>query len=161
MALQAASQSGLRYPRWASDPLAVDSGHERALAPLLVLLIIGAVGGAFVDVLVPLCLALGAVENRSDHLLARGMAGGDVEELLGGSWALASQLMNWGLAGGPGQEGSYNIGVGDIGQLLALSGETPDVLTKSFPGLLSVVFEIPWVPRTRVGALEVAHKDLL
>jgi len=58
-------------------------------------------------------------------------------------------------------EGSYNVGVGNIGQLVALSGVAPDVLMKSFPRLLSVVFEIPRVPRMRVGALEVSHKNLL
>jgi hypothetical protein len=42
-------------------PLAVSSGHERALTPLLVLLLVGAVGGAFAGILVPLCLTLGAV----------------------------------------------------------------------------------------------------
>jgi hypothetical protein len=42
------------------------------------------------------------------------VAGGDVEEFLGGSWALASQLVNQGLVGGPGQESTYNVGVGDI-----------------------------------------------
>ena len=68
----------------------VDSGHERALMPLLVLLLVGAVGGAFADVLVPLCLALRAVENRPDRLLTRGAADGNVEELLVGSWALMS-----------------------------------------------------------------------
>ena len=78
-----------------STPLVIGSGHERALAPLLVLLFVGAVGGAFVDVLVLFCLALRAVENHPDRLLARGVAGGDVEELLGGSW-------DQGLAGGPG-----------------------------------------------------------
>ena len=81
-------------------PFAVDGGHERALALLLVLLI-GMVGGAFASVLVPLCLALGMVKNCSDRLLARGMAGGDVEELIGGLWALVSQLVNQGLTGGP------------------------------------------------------------
>jgi len=70
--------------------LAVGSGYKRALTPLLVLLLVGAVGGAFVGVLVPLRLALGVVENRSDRLLARGMARGDVEELIGCSRALAS-----------------------------------------------------------------------
>ena len=90
MALRAASRSGLGYPRWASDPLAFGSGNERALASLLVLFLVGAVGGAFVGVLVPLFLALGTVKNCSDRLLARGMAGGDVEELLGSSWALMS-----------------------------------------------------------------------
>ena len=54
------------------------------------LLLVGAVRGAFAGILVPLCLALGAVKNCPDRLLARGMAGGNVEELLGGSWALMS-----------------------------------------------------------------------
>ena len=70
--------------------LAVDGGHERALTPLLVLLLAGMVGGAFAGVLVPLRLAREAVKDRSDRLLARGMAGGNVEELLGGSRALTS-----------------------------------------------------------------------
>ena len=63
---------------------------EQLLTPLLVLLLVGAVGGVFADVLVPLHVALGTVKNRPDHLLARGMAGGDVDELLGGSRALMS-----------------------------------------------------------------------
>ena len=94
--------------------LAVGSGYKRALTPLLVLLLVGAVGGAFVGVLVPFCLVFGAVENCPDRLFTGGMAGGDVEELLGGSWALASQLVNQGLIGGPGQKSSYNVGIGDV-----------------------------------------------
>ena len=128
--------------------------------PLLVVLLVGAVGGAFTGILVLLHLALGTVENCSNHLLARGMAGGDVEELLGGSRALTSQLVNQGLAGGPKQESSYDIGIGDIGQLVALPGEAPDVPMKGFFSLLLTVFEIPWVPRTHVYALEVSHEDL-
>ena len=103
-------------------PLAVGGGHERALTPLLVLLD-GMVGGAFAGVLAPLHLAFKAVKDRSDHLLTQGMAGGDVEELLGGSWALMSQFMNQGLIGGPRQEGSDNVGVGDVWQLFALPRE--------------------------------------
>ena len=61
-----------------------------ALAPLFVLLLVGTVGGAFVGVLIPFCLALEAVEDRSDRLLAQGVAGGDVEELHGGLRALTS-----------------------------------------------------------------------
>ena len=68
--------------------------------------------------------------------------------------------MNQGLAGGSRQEGSYDISVGDIGQLIALPGEASDVSMKGFSGLLSVVFEIPWVPRMLVRALQVPHKDL-
>ena len=67
--------------------------------------------------------------------------------------------MDQGLTGGPRQESSYDVGVGDIGQLVALPGEAPDVSTKGFFGLLLVVFEIPWVPRTRVCALDVSHED--
>ena len=43
------------------------------------------------------------------------MASGDVEELLSGLWALTSQLVNQGLAGGLGQESSYDVGVDDVG----------------------------------------------
>ena len=71
--------------------LAVSSGHERVLTPLLLILPFGrTTRGAFVNTLVPPCLALEAVEDRSDHLLAQGMANGDVKELLGGSRALTS-----------------------------------------------------------------------
>ena len=86
MALRVASQSGPEYPPWASSPLAVGGGHERALAPLLALLLDGTVGGTFADVLILLRLAFEAVKDRSDRLLARGVAGG--------SWGLTSQLMN-------------------------------------------------------------------
>ena len=68
--------------------------------------------------------------------------------------------MNQGLIGGPEQENSYDIGVGNVGQLIALPREALDVPTKSFAKLPSVVFEIPWVPRTRVCALKISHKDL-
>ena len=85
MALRAASRSGPWYPRRASDPLAVGGGHERSLMPLLVLLLAGTVGGAFVGVLVLLFLAFEAVLNHLHRFFARGVAGGDVEELLGGS----------------------------------------------------------------------------
>ena len=68
--------------------------------------------------------------------------------------------MNQGLAGAPRQEGSYDVGVGDVGQLVALPGEASDVSTKSFLGLLLAVIEILWVPRTRVCDLEVSHEDL-
>ena len=70
---------------------AVSGGYERALVPLLfVLLFGGTVGGAFASVLVPPRLAIEVIEDRSDRFFARGMVGGDVKEFLGGSWALAS-----------------------------------------------------------------------
>ena len=57
---------------------------------MLVLLFGRTIGGAFAGILVLPCLALKVAEDRSDRFFARGMAGGDVEEFLGGSWALAS-----------------------------------------------------------------------
>ena len=89
------------------------------------------------------------------------MAGGDVKEFLGGSWALASQLMNQRLVGHPGQEGSYNVGIGDVRELIALLGEAPDIPMEGLTGLLMVVLKVPWVPRALVCVLEVSHKDLL
>jgi hypothetical protein len=53
--------------------LSLGSGHERVITPLLVLLLLRVVGGAFTGVVVPLCLALGPVKNCFDRLLARGM----------------------------------------------------------------------------------------
>ena len=50
-------------------PLVVSNGHERALAPLLVLLLVGAVGGAFAGVLVSLRRGLRMDKNCSDCLL--------------------------------------------------------------------------------------------
>ena len=88
------------------------------------------------------------------------MAGGNVQELLGGPWALASQLVNKRLVGCPGQEGSYHVGIGDVWEPVALSGEAPDVPVEGFAGLLAIVLKVPRVPRTFVRALEVPHKDL-
>ena len=84
-----------------STGFSLDGGHERASAPFLVLLLIGAVGGAFVGVLVPLPLASGEIKNCSNHLLTGSVAGRDVDEFLGSLWALTSQLMDQGLVGGP------------------------------------------------------------
>ena len=69
--------------------------------------------------------------------------------------------MNQRLVGGPGQERSYNVNVGDVRELIALSREEPDVPTEGFSSLLPIVLEVPWVSRVLVCALEVSHEDLL
>ena len=71
-------------------PFAVGGSHERTLVLLPVLLLARMVGGPFIGVLVLLCLAFEAVKGRPNSLLARGVAGGNVEELLGGSRDLMS-----------------------------------------------------------------------
>ena len=69
--------------------------------------------------------------------------------------------MNQRLVGSPGQKGSYNIGIDDVRELVALQGEASDVPTEGLTGLLMAVLEVPWVPRALVCALKVPHKDLL
>jgi hypothetical protein len=66
-----------------------------------------------------------------------------------------------GLIGGPRQKDPNHVGVGDVGELIALLGEASDVLVESFIRLVPIVLEIPGVPRAYIGALEVTHKDLL
>ena len=57
----------------------VSGGHERALTLLLLVLPFGGtIGGTFVGVVVPLCLAVETIKDRSDSFFSRGMAGGDV-----------------------------------------------------------------------------------
>ena len=70
--------------RGLSATFAVSSGHERVVAPLLLIFLFGGtVGGAFAGVLVPPRLSVGAIEDGSDRLLSRGVTGGDVQEFLG------------------------------------------------------------------------------
>jgi hypothetical protein len=80
------------------------------------------------------------------------MASGDVEEILGGPWAFAPQLVDQGLIDGPQQEGPDHVGNGNVGQLIALLGETTNVLAESFIRLLPIVLEVPKVPRVHLGA---------
>jgi hypothetical protein len=58
------------------------------------------------------------------------MTGGNVEELLGGPWTFSPQLVNQGLIGSPRQECTNDVDISDVGQLIALLGETSDVVTK-------------------------------
>ena len=88
------------------------------------------------------------------------MASGNGQEFLGGLRALASQLMNQGFTGRPGQEGSYHVGIGDVRELIALPREALDVPAEGFNSLLAVVLEVLWVSRVFVHALEVSHEDL-
>ena len=63
---------------------AVGGRHERVVAPLLLIFLFGGmVRGAFAGVLVLPHLSVGAIKYGSDHLLSRGMTGGDVQEFLG------------------------------------------------------------------------------
>jgi hypothetical protein len=69
--------------------------------------------------------------------------------------------MNQGLVGSPRQERADDVGINDVGQLIALLGETANVVTEGLIWLLPIVLEVPRVPRAHVGALKVPHEDLL
>ena len=54
-----------------SATFAVDSGHKRVVTLLLLILPFGrTIGGAFAGTLVSPCLAIEAIEDRSDRLLS-------------------------------------------------------------------------------------------
>jgi hypothetical protein len=67
-------------------------------------------------------------ENSPDRLLARGVPGGNVEQLLHGLWLIAAELMHQGSIVCARPFCQYDIGVADLGELVALSGETLDVI---------------------------------
>ena len=66
--------------------------------------------------------------------------------------------MNQRLVGSSRQEGSYNVGIGDVRELVALPGEASNVPIEGLTSLLTVVLEVPWVLRALVCALEVPTK---
>jgi hypothetical protein len=67
-------------------------------------------------------------ENGPDRLLARGMPGGDDEELIRGLWLVMAELMHQGSIVCARLERRDHISIVDLGELVALLGETPDVI---------------------------------
>ena len=63
------------------------------------------------------------------------------------------------LAGCATYEGIDDVGVGDVGELIALLGEMLDVLLEGLVGPLPVVVEVPQVLGPSVRTLEVADED--
>ena len=56
-------------------------------------------------------------------------------------------------------EGMDDIGVGDVGELIALLGEMLNILLEGLVGPLPIVAEILGVPWASVGILEVVDED--
>jgi hypothetical protein len=100
------------------------------------------------------------LKDGFNRLLTRGELGGYVHQFsrLGGS--LPSQFAHQVPASGAGEECPDDIRVGDVGQLGALFGEPPDVLSQGFPWLLVAAPEIPRVPRAHVRTLEISSESL-
>jgi hypothetical protein len=68
-------------------------------------------------------------ENSPDHLLTRGMPGGNVEQLLRGLWLIVTKLVHQALGAHAGPECQDDVSVADLGELVALLGETPNVMS--------------------------------
>ena len=129
------------------------------LATLFLLLRVArAQGLGGLGLLFPLGGAVG--ENCTNCLFARGKVGGDVEQLAGARGGLATELMYQLLASGAGNEGSDDIGVGDVGELSALFGELSDEILERLIRLLSAAPEVPGIFEAHVCAVEVPDKDL-
>ena len=62
-------------------------------------------------------------------------------------------------AGRAADEGNDHVGVGDVGELVALLGETLDVLPEGLVGPLPIVAEVPRVPKSSICTLEVTNED--
>ena len=70
-----------------------------------------------------------------------------------------AEHMDKGLTGCAADEGIDDIGVGDVGELIALLGEALNVLPEGLVSPLPIVAEILGVPWASVGTLEVVNED--
>ena len=71
---------------------------------------------------------LASTKDRSDHLLARGVVSGDVEQVTGGTGLQAAYLVDQGLVGHPREECADDVRVDDIREEVASFGEPADVI---------------------------------
>jgi hypothetical protein len=78
--------------------------------------------------LCPCWLPIVLDEDGPDCLHARGMPGGDVEELLRGLWLVTIEVMQQGSTIHVGSECQDDVGVVDLGELMTLLGEMPNVI---------------------------------
>jgi len=94
-------------------------------------------------------LDLALIEVGINGLFPRSTLGGDIKEVLCGTWLGAAELMHQGLVGSARDEGPNNIG-----ELIALLRESPNVVLKGFPGLLDVFF----ISQEKPGCVYVLKK---
>jgi hypothetical protein len=104
------------------------------LAPLVLLL--GLLGPAALCRRVVHALALLPVEDGPHRLLAKGEAGGDVEQLVGVDRQAASELAHEVPAGRILEEGMYDLGLGHARELHAALREAPYEVPERLAGIL-------------------------
>ena len=69
-----------------------------------------------------------SAEDRSDHLLARGVVSGNVEQVMGGTGFQAAKLVDQGVTICPREESIDDVCVDDIREGVASLGEPMDVI---------------------------------
>jgi hypothetical protein len=153
--------------RGASRLLAVSSSdkvvcHGFVFALLILLLPhvvpFGAPVGALGILILALPLVLVATKDGTNCLLASGVVGDDVHQLIVSGGGVADQLSDQLLAGASREKIHDDIRVGDVGKLGALFGETPDIVMEGLTRLLFTTPEVPRVIGAYVGPFEVPFK---
>ena len=111
---------------------AISRGDLRGVVrstPILFVLIAPLCGGALIlGRALGLALVSASVEDRSDCLLAKGVVGGDVEQITGATGLQAAKLVDQGLVGRPREECADDVRINDIREGVALLGEPTDVI---------------------------------
>ena len=123
-------------------------------------LLCGGLGFAALRGRVFLALVRLVVKDGTNCLLAGGVVGGGIEQLVHAGGMASCELVHQVSARRAFEEGVDDLDVGDARELGALLGEASHVVAQGFVGLLSTPSEIPGVPGAHVSALKVAHEDL-
>ena len=100
-----------------------------------------------------------AAKVGMDGLLAGGVLGGDVQELPHRGWGLMAERMDECFIGCAVDEGIDHVGIGDVGELIALVGEALNVLLVGLVSSLPAITKVPLVSKLSVCALEVLDED--
>jgi hypothetical protein len=137
-----------------------------SLLPLLAALsaLPGTLGGRFGrcgPVAAPSHFPIAQNKDNPNRLLARGVPGGDIKQLLDGVWLITAELIHQGMTHHAGPKHRDDVSVGHSRELIELPGEALNVILEGFTELLSATFQVPRVARLHIRALDVANEDLL
>jgi hypothetical protein len=143
-----------------NDDKVICRGSVFALLVLLLLPVVpfGAPVGALGFLILALPFVLVTTKDGTNRLLAGGVVGDDVHQLIGGGGGVVAQLSNQLLASGSREKSHDDVGVGDVRKLGALFGETPNIVTEGLAQLLFIAPKVPRVTRVHIGHLEVSLK---
>jgi hypothetical protein len=104
-------------------------------------------------------LALRGVHCCGNRLLAVSVVARDVEELTGRAWHATPESVDEGRSRRAVLKRRDGIVVGRAGELGAVLGEAPYVLTETLLRLLLAVAQLSLLAGAQVGALEIADED--